>query len=78
MLCLHKSGDRMEPAKKGGERMNYYDIAKMIERIGYTNNKEQRIGGTAALVHIVHCPIKELNQNSINIGKKYVGNLLRI
>lgn len=23
MLCLHKSGDRMEPAKKGGERMKY-------------------------------------------------------
>lgn len=58
--------------------MSFYEIVRLIERIGYTNNKEQRIGGTAALVHIVHCPIKELNQNSINIGKKYVGNLLRI
>lgn len=58
--------------------MNFYDIAKMIERIGYTNNKGQRIGGTAALVHIAHCQIKDLNSASINTGKKYVGNLLGI
>lgn len=58
--------------------MNFYDIAKMIERIGYTNNKGQRIGGTAALVHIAHCQIKDLNSASINAGKTYVRNLLEI
>lgn len=68
----------MEPAKKGGERMSFYEIVRLIEKMGYTNYKGRRVGGTAALVHIAHCQIKDLNSASINTGKKYVGNLLGI
>lgn len=47
-------------------------FVELIEHIGYVNEYGERIYGTAALLHFLHCPVKSLDKRYIEIGKAYV------
>lgn len=52
------------------------NFVKLIERIGFVNKKGERVKGTAALLHFVHTPFSEFDTKYIEIGKRYVQNLI--
>lgn len=51
---------------------------KLIENIGYVNECGKHIYGTAALLHIVHCPVKNIKPEHVEIGKTYVEKYLSV
>ena len=53
-----------------------HKLIQLIECNGYVNKHGQRIRGTAALLHILYCPIRCINPKYIEIGKAYVENHL--
>jgi hypothetical protein len=55
-----------------------YKFVRLIENVGYTNDEGKRIYGTAALLHLLHCPVKQLNPKHVELGRAYVKKLMNL
>lgn len=48
-------------------------LIELIERMGYINAKGERIYGTAALVHVLHCPCSTfVTPKNVERGRSFV------
>lgn len=48
------------------------DFIKLIEKVGYVNDHGEHVYGTAALLHVLHYPFKNLDAKCIARGKDFV------
>lgn len=48
------------------------NFVKLVEKIGYVNEHGEHVYGTAALLHVLHCPFKNLDTKHIARGKAFV------
>lgn len=53
-----------------------YRFIKLIEKNGCVNEYGKRIYGTAALLHVLHCPVMHINPECIELGKTFVKKYL--
>lgn len=53
-----------------------YKLIKLIERVGYVNEKGIHIYGTVALLHALHCPVKDIDPYYVRTGKTYLEKYL--
>lgn len=51
-------------------------LIRLIEKCGYINGRGEHVYGTAALLHVLHCPVKHINPDLVKLGKEYVESLL--
>lgn len=51
-------------------------LIELIERIGYINAHGERVCGTAALLHVLHCPVRSMRPEHVRLGKVYVERCL--
>lgn len=55
-----------------------YRFIRLIEKFGCINKHGERVYGTAALLHVLHCPVAVLKPEYIKRGEAYVKNSLSI
>ena len=51
-------------------------IIEMIEHIGFVNKYGKRVYGSAAVLHFMYCPVRNLDKRHIEQGKTFVQNHL--
>ncbi len=51
-------------------------LIKLIENVGYVNEHGKHVYGTAALLHVLHRPVRSINPEHVKLGKEYVKTLL--
>ena len=53
-----------------------YQFLKLIENVGCINNHGKTVYGTATLLRVLHCSIKDIKPEYIQIGQAYIQKYL--
>lgn len=53
-----------------------YKFVELVEKIGYVNEREEHVYGTAALLHFIHRPVSSISQKEIQCEKTFVQKYL--